>query len=150
MRNIEYIVIHHSESTFGDAATIDRWHKDRGFCGPISGKSIGYHWVILNGYRKPNAWRMPDDGAIEQGRAEEERGAAVKGHNEESVHVCLIGKTAYSRNQWTALRVLVTDILKRYPAAQVVGHKDLEATDCPDFDAKKWWSVDDRNNTQAG
>ena len=46
MREIKKIIIHCSDSEFGDAALIDKWHKERGWTG------IGYHYVILNGCRK--------------------------------------------------------------------------------------------------
>jgi N-acetylmuramoyl-L-alanine amidase len=138
MREIKYIVIHHSDSDFGDVKQIDAWHKERGFCSP-SGIHCGYHYVILCGYRKPSVWRGSDDGAIEVGRPEEEKGAAVKGHNEESIHICLIGKTKFTRNQWVALKQLVDRLLLTYTKAEVVGHKDLEATECPTFDVKEWW-----------
>jgi hypothetical protein len=43
VRKIDTIVIHQSDSAFGNAAVIDKWHRERGWSG------IGYHWVILNG-----------------------------------------------------------------------------------------------------
>src|SRR5690606_7694288 len=35
---------------------------------------------------------------------------------------------------------LIRDLLKRYPGAQIVGHRDLAATQCPGFDVRSWWA----------
>ena len=67
------IVWHHSASSFGDAATIDRWHKERGFA------CIGYHYVI------------PKQGHFEHGRKCQLQGAHATGRNADSIGVCFIG-----------------------------------------------------------
>ena len=41
MAKLTNIIIHCSDSDFGDAQTIDLWHKQRGW------KGIGYHYVIV-------------------------------------------------------------------------------------------------------
>ena len=66
MREINKIIIHCSATKEGQdisAATIDEWHKARGW------RSIGYHYVIGL------------DGMIEYGRPITETGAHVKNHN---------------------------------------------------------------------
>ena len=87
-----YLVIHHSESTWGDAAVIDKWHKDRGW------SRIGYHKVILNGYptykhRATGNYLASADGKIQQGRADDEVGAHCKDGqmNYKSLGLCMIG-----------------------------------------------------------
>ena len=32
-----------------------------------------------------------------------------------------------------------------YSNAQVVGHRDLSKTDCPSFDVKEWWTINEDN-----
>ena len=145
MKN-ERIIIHCSDSTWGNAAVIDGWHKARGW------SMIGYHWVILNGregYASPYVAEM--DGAFDEGRGEEVRGAHVEGNNTGSIGICLIGKPramgdgqAFTSRQWNMLRVLVhTLIIKEdIPIDNVFGHNDFtNAKICPGFDVKKWWGV---------
>ncbi len=113
------------------AADIRRWHKAKGW------SDIGYHLVIRR------------DGRVEKGRALDAIGSHVKGHNANSVGICLVGglnndtyapEANYTPAQWTALKATVADLLKRYPAARVLGHRDFPgvAKACPCFDAKPW------------
>lgn len=112
---------------------IDRIHRDeRGFA------QIGYHFVIRR------------NGVVELGRGIEEIGAHARGWNHRSVGVCLVGgvreddgetpQANYTGAQWRALQVLVLDLLRRYPDATVVGHRDLPgvAKGCPCFDVAAW------------
>ena len=76
MREINKIVVHCSATQEGkniSAATIDKWHKKRGWRG------IGYHYVIAL------------DGSMEYGRPVEQIGAHVKGMNKNSIGIVYIG-----------------------------------------------------------
>jgi N-acetylmuramoyl-L-alanine amidase len=44
--------------------------------------------------------------------------------------------------QKEAMVRVIRDLLKRYPNAKVVGHRDMPgaATQCPGFDAAAWWA----------
>ena len=56
MRKINKIILHCSDSAWGSAAAIDRWHVERGM------RRIGYHYVILNGVRHSSGeYRAEDD-----------------------------------------------------------------------------------------
>jgi len=130
MRKIEYIVIHHSASDFGDKMLIDAWHRARGF------KMIGYHFVILNGIRKKDYDRK-DDGIIEIGRNENDVGAHCEGYNENSIGICLIGDRLFSLNQFLSLKNLLKNMKEKYKEAKIVGHCDLDPIrkpECPGFD----------------
>ena len=84
MREVKYIVIHCSATKEGvnvSAATIDTWHKRRGWNG------IGYHKVICR------------NGTIQNGRPEYWIGAHAKGVNQNSLGVCLIGRNKFSNIQ---------------------------------------------------
>lgn len=139
--NVKWIVIHYSatpvESDFS-AADIDRIHRKRGF------KEIGYHKYI----RK--------SGLVEKGRDLDqpgrfEQGAHSKGENDASIGVCFEGGVHASEpntgldtrtpEQVAAMIRVIDDLLKRYPNAEVVGHRDMPgaATQCPGFDANAWW-----------
>ena len=101
---IPEIVIHCSDTQNGKqlrtapqtaAQRIDNWHKQRGFqhladyykqFNPHL-QHIGYHFVI------------DTDGTVETGRKEGETGAHVKGHNLNSLGICLVGGiTKYKKN----------------------------------------------------
>ena len=127
-----YIVIHCAYTTKTQdigVHEIDRWHRDRGWWG------IGYHFVIRR------------DGSIETGRPMEVIGAHVKGYNDESIGICLVGGRAggkeardqdnFTFQQGVALHELLQVICQEYPNAKVVGHRDLDSSKtCPVVDLK--------------
>ena len=134
MREINKIVVHCSATQEGkniSAATIDKWHKKRGWRG------IGYHYVIGL------------DGLIELGRPVEQVGAHVKGHNKNSIGICYVGGVEAERDddgEWVAkdtrtpeqkesLLMLLKVLKKVHPAATIHGHNEFAAKSCPCFDA---------------
>jgi N-acetylmuramoyl-L-alanine amidase len=132
---VRFLVVHCSASPVTakvNASVIDRWHRERGF------RKIGYHFVINR------------DGKVETGRALNEIGAHVEGYNAISVGVCLVGgvdanqkpEDNFTPTQKTALATLLADLLKKFPRAEIVGHRDIPGVrkDCPSFDAKAWWA----------
>jgi N-acetylmuramoyl-L-alanine amidase len=138
MMPITHGVVHYS-ATYDDqhppitAADIDRMHKARGW------KGIGYHWVIRA------------DGTVEPGRPETEQGAHVGGQNRGKLGVCYAGGLRRSTGpglgvntlnpaQEAALIGILTRWEKDYPGIEIVGHKDLAATQCPGFDVPVWWT----------
>lgn len=110
MRTVKKIIVHCSASGFGDAALIDRWHRERGWDG------IGYHYVILNGCRDGiKAYRAIDDGVIEPGRPEEKQGAHCKGENGDSIGICLIGDQHFTPEQlFLSLPLIVKSLLGKH------------------------------------
>lgn len=130
-----YIVIHCSATrpvqNIG-AREIRQWHKDKGW------SDIGYHFVIKR------------DGFIDRGRPRDDIGAHVQGHNADSLGICMVGGIAnaapwgpennFTDAQWVSLKKLVADMLKLYPKAKILGHRDFPkvAKACPSFDAKAW------------
>lgn len=160
----DYLVVH-TALTFPDqpcdAATIDSWHRARGFDG------IGYHYVIHR------------DGTVESGRPTDEYGAHTIGYNNRSVGVCLAGgydliswdaaresvppakwivqqkpkglvvvSANYTATQLFELSALLQNLQERYDTQNdsslpvVLGHRDLsrDGRSCPAFDVKKWWA----------
>lgn len=130
----DYIVIHCSATraiqNIG-VKEITEWHKSRGF------KTVGYHFVIRR------------DGKVEEGRPVDAIGAHVAGHNSNSVGICLVGglnndtykpEANYTVAQWASLRTLVAWLIKKYPNARVLGHRDFPgvAKACPCTNAKDW------------
>jgi N-acetyl-anhydromuramyl-L-alanine amidase AmpD len=128
-------IVLHCSATRGvqdvGAADIRRWHKAMGW------KDIGYHFVIRR------------NGKVELGRPERDIGSHAQGYNTASVGICMVGglddKTWKPTNnftaaQWKALTTLVAQLVKRYPAAKVLGHRDFPRVQkaCPCFDARTW------------
>lgn len=124
--DVKYLVVHCSDSPDDvdiDAEEIHRWHKQRGWDG------IGYHAVILR------------NGTIEQGRPNYWIGSHVRGHNSESLGVCLVGKRKFSDAQMTSLRFLMNAWQTTYKDSEIIGHCDLDSKKtCPNFDVKEWWN----------
>lgn len=138
------------------AQVIDSWHKERGYKRSAVAvknfnahlKHIGYHFVI------------DIDGSIETGRQVGEIGAHVKGHNSNSVGICLIGGISasgknhaeYTEAQWQSLHKLLRELEAKHPKAKIYGHRDLSPDlnndgkitknewlkDCPCFDVWSW------------
>ncbi len=145
MKEIKYLVIHCAATPNGkklshNAATaaqvIDGWHKERGFHRSAQARhyfnpelaAIGYHVVI------------DTDGQQYTGRAVWEQGAHVKGHNENSLGICLVGTDKFTRRQWQTLSRLLSHLRSLYPSAQVLGHRDFPDVHklCPGFDVREW------------
>lgn len=128
---LTHITIHCSDSAFGDAKLIDSWHKERGW------KKIGYHFVVLNGRRSKNSFQQRDDGMVEYGRAINEIGAHVAGHNRGNLGVCLIGVRGFSPRQIAAAIKLVRGLMATLdiPVEHVLGHYEYDAgKTCPNMD----------------
>ena len=140
MRKITKIILHCSDSSFGDAATIDQWHKDRGWDG------IGYHHVILNGILVSGSAYIPRlDGKIEIGRPIEKVGAQCYGHNSHSIGICLIGKPHhFTVPQIKSAETLCRQYIKQFnlSVSAVYGHCELDSgKTCPGFDMPKFRGV---------
>ncbi len=144
MRDINRIIVHCSVSEWGNAAEIDRWHRERKF------RCIGYHFVIGNCYPTSESYRKkkpdPDsDGKVEAGRPLEEQGAHTKGYNKDSIGICLIGERNFTSAQLWALKLKVLELVNQYPSIEsyawrnhnksVTGHYEWHKTKtCPNID----------------
>jgi N-acetylmuramoyl-L-alanine amidase len=113
------------------AADIRRWHKAQGWA------DIGYAYVIRR------------NGKVEKGRADDVVGSHVKGHNHNSLGICLAGglnnetykpENNYTPAQWASLVRLIKTLMAKYPKAKVRGHRDFPNVQkaCPCFNAIPW------------
>jgi len=130
MRKIDLIVIHCSATRCNrpyPVTTLISGHDKRfGF--------TGYHYYITR------------DGKTYQTRHEQLVGAHAVGYNRHSIGVCYEGgynargQPADTRTeaQKASMRRLLKDLMKRFPAAEVLGHRDLPGVhkDCPCYDVK--------------
>ena len=110
------------------AATIRKWHKDKGW------RDIGYHHVIRT------------NGTIEAGRPIEQAGAHTRGHNHDSIGICIAGgldgtTNGYTQAQLQSLEILCRGYADKYDAT-IHGHNDVtNSKTCPNFDVGDWWGA---------
>uniref|UniRef100_A0A1A9WVY5 Peptidoglycan recognition protein family domain-containing protein n=1 Tax=Glossina brevipalpis TaxID=37001 RepID=A0A1A9WVY5_9MUSC len=117
------------------AQVIDRWHRARGFHrdAPANDNglpSIGYHGVI------------DADGQLLTGRGEEEVGAHVRGYNQDSLGLCLVGTDQFTSAQWAVLRTQILTLRVRWPEATLHGHNEFSSKLCPGFSVPAWAAED--------
>lgn len=128
-----HIVIHSSAtkpSMDWGVRDIDALHRSIGYLG------VGYHVIIKR------------DGSTEEGRPKEALGAHVRGHNNTSLGICLIGgvddnlKAAnnFTTEQFHSLDVVLQGLENLYPNATIRGHGEMTGakTECPSFDVQDW------------
>lgn len=134
------IVVHHTATAAGSAASIDRAHRDRGWDG------LGYHFVIGNGTGAADGqvevgyrWREQAAGAHCRLTAAyaRQRGVSDPGYyNEHGIGIVLIGdfeKTRPTAAQMKSLAVLVAFLMDKcnIPESRVFVHGGLDQTKCP-------------------
>lgn len=130
-RKWKYIIIHHSATQIGNALTLYRGHKRRGF---ING--LGYHFLIDNGTSGKNNGQIE----ISPRWIKQQRGAHCKaaGMNFNGIGICLVGnlsKGRPTRKQMQSLSALVNTLRKYYriPIKNIIGHGRVRgaSTECP-------------------
>lgn len=140
MKKWKGIVIHCSDSEFGDALMIDRWHKERGWSG------IGYQFVITNGKAGSKLpYLRAIDGQIQTGRPINKTGSHAKKYNSSYIGICLIGVKDFTTYQMAALQLLIKDLMQTFgiEPENIIGHYQCTTANgktCPNFD------VDDFKN----
>jgi len=141
MRTLNEIIIHTAatppdwrsgQTTNERVAEVRRWHvEDNGW------SDIGYHYLIDR------------DGTVAEGRPIERPGAHVRGHNQDTVGICLFGgyqgsasdefDDHYTPEQDKALRELIEHLKAEYPSIKKVsGHNEYAAKGCPCFNVQRW------------
>ena len=124
--NIKYLVVHCSDTDDKKRIGINEIHQmhlNFGWDG------VGYHKVICR------------NGEIQNGRPEFWKGAHVKGKNDQSLGVCIIGREKFTKKQMISLQKVLDEWRIKYPKAKVVGHRDIQETSktCPNFNVIRWW-----------
>lgn len=135
-----YIVIHHTASDIGSLADIHKWHLDNGW-----ENGCGYDFIIGNGTHSGDGqievgprWRKQIVGAHTR---LSEKLAARKGidsnhYNEHGIGIVLVGNFDHDRPspaQMASLDKLVRFLMREanIPSDRVIGHGDVDQTDCP-------------------
>ena len=135
MREINQVIVHCSDTyTHMDIGLeeIRGWHvNERGW------SDIGYHYVIRR------------DGIIEFGRHVDRVGAHCRGHNKNSIGICIVGgrsedispESNYTAMQWNSLYEFLLPWVNM-PDVIVSGHNELNnLKTCPNFNVKAWTEV---------
>lgn len=131
---IKYLVVHCSASNLpkhDNIATIDAWHKERGF------KMVGYHFFIRSTGLLEVGRPLDDDPIIER----DEIGAHTLGVNRESIGVCLSGIDAndFKKEQFATLEDLVRTLQDKGLEFKIAGHNFFtDQKTCPNFDWRTW------------
>lgn len=148
LESVKQIFVHCSASRFGDRDEIDRWHRE----GADPFEMIGYHLVILNGCRRAerapggagfvHPYEEKDDGLVEYGRPFEFQGAQVRGQNQNSLGVCLIGTRHFTSKQiLVSLPMVLFNLCARYDLTvnDIRGHYEADkGKTCPNIDMSEY------------
>lgn len=127
-------ILHCSDSLFGNASLFTRWHLARGW------RTIGYHFIILNGQLDSVIYNAFFNGWAETGRPinsddvidEWEQGSHVKGWNTNSIGTCLVGKSGrFTQEQILSARNLHAFLKQQFFELSLWQHGD--------FDPRKDW-----------
>ena len=136
-RTITEIIVHCTATPEGKDKTVEQIrneHLAQGW------NDIGYHYLIDR------------RGHVLNGRDVDIAGAHCVNHNAHSIGVAYVGglenrpgvpyaklkaKDTRTLSQKAALLMLLAELRKFYPKAEIHGHRDFAAKDCPSFDATK-------------
>ena len=134
-RKVHTVFVHHS-------ATDNPLHDNTIFIHKVhveqnGWSDIGYHYFIDKA------------GNITPCRPLSRRPAAQKGHNKGSIAICLSGRYDFTKEQQKALTELCNQINDAYDGEMVFkGHKEVAATECPNYPYKEWLNLDERGIMQ--
>ena len=127
MRKITHLVIHCTATPQDvDPKAILKYWKEK-----LKWKVPGYHKLIQA------------TGTVLDLLPEDQIANGVAGHNKNSLHVSWVGglhgddRTLAQRK---AIAAVILNWLKKYPTAQIMGHRDFPGVkkSCPNFDAKSY------------
>ncbi|MDQ7003243.1 MAG: N-acetylmuramoyl-L-alanine amidase [Ghiorsea sp.] len=143
MSKITQIILHCSDTPNGrpnTAEDIRLWHTGKKEDGHRGWKHAGYHKVIETDGQVKDLVPLDDDAFIQPW----EVANGAFGHNQYAIHICLIGRDAFSRAQWDALHKLNAELSFIHPDATLHGHNEFSDKACPGFDVSHWMIVPSR------
>jgi N-acetylmuramoyl-L-alanine amidase len=133
-KETKYIVVHSSNTNPKqnlDVKDLDKQHRKEGLF------SCAFHKIIKR------------DGSIQDGRDIMIAGAHIETDvnlsNKNSIGICLIGgqnvngqpDCNFTFKQYQSLVSLISDLQSFYSNAEIVGHRDVTSSSCPQFDVKE-------------
>lgn len=131
--SVKYLVLHCSATRCNRNYPVEQLRRDhlaRGF------RDIGYHFYVRR------------DGSCTQHRFLLEVGAHARPYNRCSIGICYEGgldekgrpQNTLTPEQYSRIRELLAVLMRLFPKAEIVGHRDLPGTtpkDCPCLEAKE-------------
>jgi hypothetical protein len=145
MNKVKYLIIHCTDTRQGREVSSDeirRWHTLPVERGGRGWKQVGYEGIFhLNG-----AWEQlvenNDDSIVDL--REVTNGA--KGYNGIARHWVYVGGVnkfgekfdTRTDLQLEAMRKKVTEFHLKFPDVKIIGHNEVSAKSCPNFDVQKW------------
>jgi len=131
MRKINTIIIHASDTYINMDIGVDeirKWHVEE-----RKWTDVGYHYIIRR------------NGNIEKGREDIVPGAHARGHNDDSLGICMVGgkskdnkpEVNFTAAQWAALADLCGNLRWKHNL-EIIGHCDVSKKTCPNFNVKAW------------
>ena len=133
----QYIVIHHSATSAGNAASFATTHRRNKWDG------LAYHFVINNGKGNPDGlleisprWMEQKHGAHAGGLPGVTDPEIRNGFNEFGIGICLVGsfqRSGPTEKQLETLALLIRELREQFdiPAENVLGHGSVKSTACP-------------------
>lgn len=139
MRKINKIVVHTSFTKATQdigAKEIELWHTGPKSQGHNGWSTIGYHHIIRRG------------GALESPLPIQYPGIHARGHNQDSIAICLVGGMDkkrkpifnFDRYQMATLEGLVNSLRLQFPKAEICGHNQISKKECPCFNVPAYFS----------
>ena len=111
---------------------IYQWHvRDNGW------SDVGYNYIIKRNGLLENGRDLDKDGNVD-----EEVGAHARGHNANSIGICLVGgmdakgdaDCNFTIAQYETLAILWSGLEIKFPGIKLSGHRDYSDKECPCFD----------------
>ena len=141
MRPINAIFLHCSYTPVSmdiGVHEIRQWHTDPKPEGN-AWSDVGYHYIIRR------------SGVVEPGRDIKRAGAHARGHNSDTIGVCLVGGMSdqkkpefnYTARQLQSLRRLMHTLCSQYHLTEsnIRGHNEVSSKECPCFNVQEFFST---------
>ena len=138
MRQINEIILHCSASDMkaqDDIKHIRELHT--------SPKDKEFKWGKYNTHG--NGWKregyhyyIRKDGTIQKGLGWDAIGSHCRGHNTNSIGICLGGDTKFTYRQFKALEHLLERLTEEFGNLPVSGHYKYSSKSCPNFDVDEF------------
>lgn len=136
MRNINKIIVCSSEKEYGNLNKLIHEHTSSLNEGGRGYRTVGFHYVINNGkaYKDEMYEFSVKDGHIEIGRPLMMANGCCKGHNIDSISICLIGKDKFTSAQVESLHNICEDLCEKFSIDKKeiyhIGELDMYSNRC--------------------
>ena len=146
MGTLKYLVLHCTATPEGrevSSEEIRRWHTDPVCKGGRGWQQVGYTDMIHLDGKVERLVDNNEDANVDPWEVTN----GAKGYNAVSRHVVYVGgcarggkssKDTRTKAQREAMETYVKDFHRRHPKVRIIGHREVAAKDCPNFDVQDW------------